>query len=98
MENSSPLDLIAPLYLVNWSFVISLLYCNLGETMTKQFDGFNNGLSCFNWYFLSVKMQKLLVIVMANTQTSIHIRGYGNIKCTREAFKKVKIHWENLTL
>lgn len=69
--------------------VILFLYCDLGQTMTNQFDGFNDELCRYNWYLFPIEMQHMLVIIMANTQQPAIVQGFGNIMCTRDAFKKV---------
>lgn len=56
----------------------------------NEFDIFNDAIGYCKWYSLPIEMQRMLIILMANAQRPTTIHGYGNILCTRIAFKKVK--------
>lgn len=73
-----------------WALMLLFCYCELGEIVTNQFNMFDNELCRYDWYLFSIEMQRIFLIVMSNTQNSTTIRGYGNIVCTRDAFKQVK--------
>lgn len=94
-QNSNPsdlLELMIPVILVFWSFVIIYFYCNHGEMMTTQFNDFNEQVCQCNWYFLPMEIQKMLLILLSATGQPVLIRGYGSIVCTRDSFKNVSIH------
>lgn len=57
--------------------------------LIRQFHRFDDALCRTNWYRFPIETQKMLLIVMANAQQPILVQGFGNIACTREAFKKV---------
>lgn len=61
----------------------------LGEMLMRKFNEFNDAFYQCKWYFFSIEMQKMLLIVIANTQQPIFVQGFGNISCTRDSFKKV---------
>lgn len=82
--------LIVSLFFTAWSFGLMFFYCQLGEMMiTHQFELFDDKLCQCKWYLFRIEMQKMLVIFMTDTQQSIFIRGYGDIRCTRATFKQV---------
>lgn len=72
-----------------WSFAICGFYCEFGEMVTHQFHLFDDEIYRCNWYLLPVRLQKMHLIFMQNTQQPTIIRGYPNIWCTREIFKMV---------
>lgn len=73
-----------------WSFVIIFCICEFGEQLTQQFQVFDDALCKFKWYLMPTEMQRMLVIVMSNTQQASFMYGYGNIECTRDSFKQVR--------
>lgn len=44
-----------------------------------------------NWYAYPIETQKLLLTFMSSTQRSKILHGFGNIQCTRNAFKSVNL-------
>lgn len=72
-----------------WSFAICGFFCEFGETVTRQFHLFDVEIYGCGWYLLPIRMQKMHLIFMMNTQQPALIQGYGNIWCTRDTFKKV---------
>lgn len=62
-----------------------------------QFELFNDALYQCKWYFLPIELRRMLVTIMSNAQYPTHMRGYGNIECTRDSFKEVfsiLIYWD----
>lgn len=84
-------DLCRTLFLTFWSIAFIFFLCECGERVTHQFETFNYELDKCNWYLYPMGMQRILIIVMTNSQQSMFIRGYGNLTCVRDAFKKVII-------
>lgn len=72
-----------------WSFGLILLICDFGEMVTIKFDSFDMDLWQCDWYLYSIEMQRIYKIFMSHTQLPTNIRGYGDIKCTRDTFQKV---------
>ena len=81
---------IAMIFLVFWSFAIIFAFCELGAQVTKQFNSFNEELCQCKWYLQTIEIQKMLLIFMSDAQEPVFLRGYGNILCTRDAFKDVR--------
>lgn len=92
----TPTDLTTTLLIISWSFIIIFSCSELGETMAFQFNVFHELLCQSNWYEFSIDMQRMLIIFMLDTQQLAFIRGYGNIVCTRDAFKNVNIFLEKI--
>lgn len=86
---SNPIELIPPLFTVFLSFALIFLICECGERVTEQLDVFYEEFIQCNWYLFPMKVQRMLVIFIVYAQQSLLIRGYGNIVCTRDAFKSV---------
>lgn len=74
-----------------WAFVMIFIFCGQSEQMINEFDAFNQKLGQCTWYLLPPKMQQMYLIFISNTQQPKIIRGYGNILCTHDTFKKVTI-------
>ena len=53
------------------------------------FDSFNDTFSQCDWYSFPIEIQQMLVIVMANAQQPVIIKGFANTLCARESFTKV---------
>lgn len=84
-----------------WSFAFLFFICEFADMVNNQFNQFNETVSYCEWYLLSIELQRLIIVLMANTQRQTTIHGYGNIVCTRVAFKKVNIdffHCESITI
>lgn len=84
-----PISRVMLLTLLGFSFIINLIFCESGQMVGIQFEMFNDALNQCNWWSFPVEMQQMLIVVMANSQYLTLIRGYGNVLCTRETFKKV---------
>lgn len=65
------------------------IICEFGGMMTDRFEAFNHNLCQCKWYLYTAELQRLYLLFVVNTQHPVIIRGYGNIICTRETFKKV---------
>ena len=78
-----PIKLSALLLISGVSFMILFVLCELTQIITDEFASFNDELNQFAWYSFPIKMQQILIIVMANAQQPTVIRGFGNILCTR---------------
>ena len=91
-----PTDVTMTLVVVSWAFVMIYLYCEFGEMVTLQFNTFHELLCQCEWYRFPIDVQRMLVIFMLDTQQPASIRGYGNIECTRDAFKNVSFFGNKL--
>lgn len=87
--DSSPFEILYPLVLLFWSFAVVFVFCEFGEQVSNQYEYFNDELCECDWYLLPVEMQRILSIVMMNSQQPIFIQGYANTLCIRYTFKTV---------
>lgn len=77
--------------LVVSSFALVYFLCELGQMVTNRFGVFNTELYRCHWYFFPIKIQRMLMIFMLDTQQPVFIKSSGNIMCTCEVFKKVAV-------
>lgn len=92
---SNPFQLMEILFMLLWSFGLLGFFCEFGEMVTNQFELFDVELWQCDWYFFPMKLQRMLVLIMTNTQKTTQIQGYANTLCSRSAFKEVK-NWIRL--
>ena len=88
-DTSEPMEWLKPFLSMCWSFVFIGIYCESGEFVTDQFERFNDVLGQSSWYQFPNEVQQMILILMTNSQQPTFIRGFGNIICAREAFKRV---------
>lgn len=70
-------------------FISILFICEAGERVTTQFEAFAKELEQCNWYGFSIRMQRLYVFFLLDTQQPVNIQSYAGIQCTRDTFKNV---------
>lgn len=68
----------------------------LCQRVTNAFDDLNDAIDLFDWYLFPTKVQKMLPIIMINSQQPIDFECFGNITCSRESFKKVKFKLDKM--
>lgn len=74
---------------LSWGFTLIFVICEPGEYVTKHFFAFGEEFEQCDWYMLPIKLRRLYLIFLLDTQQSIHIECYGRILCTRDTLKKV---------
>ena len=74
-----------------WVVEFIFMICEPGERMSNEFDVFGEELGRCNWYLLSPEMQRIYLIFLLDTQQPVNMKSYGNVLCTRDTFKKVKV-------
>lgn len=74
-----------------WAIVMLLFTCETGQRLTYEFIQFDNEISQLDWNFLPIDIQRLLPIIMANTQQPFQILCFGSTTCGRETFKSVSL-------
>lgn len=87
-NDSNSTKLISPLLLASWSFGPVYIYCEFGTAVTTEFAKFDDELYQCKWYSYSIEIQKMMLIFIAETQDPVFIRGFCNIVCIRDSFKK----------
>lgn len=83
------MQLIAPLVLICWSFISMFWICNFGQSLTNQFHEVSDAICQSDWYSFSPDVKRMVMMIMMTAQQPVILRGFGNVLCTRETFKKV---------
>lgn len=89
-QNSNKIEMIPLIFMLFWSIVLVGVACNFGDMLTHEFEMIDCELCRCDWYLCPMDVQRLILIVSANTQRSPIVTGFGNVQCTRESFKGVK--------
>lgn len=90
-DNSNPMEILPQLLSTIWSFVQLFFVCEIGERVSQEFEMFDETLYQSKWYLFPIELQRMLVIVVSNAQQSVFVQGFGNILCTRDSFKRVRL-------
>lgn len=81
--------MVQPSILMCWSFVQILMFCDLGENVTTGFSTLGDSIYFCDWYNFPLEIQRTLPTLLMVAEKSVELRGFGNIPCTRKAFRKV---------
>lgn len=81
-------SLIQPALIVSWVIAFLFFYCYSGDFVTTHFKSINDTMWRCEWYFYSKKIQRLLPFMIMMAQNPVYLRGFGNIRCTLETFKR----------
>lgn len=73
------------------TFTLLFLSCELSDQISIDFENINDTINRFDWNSFPLEMQRLLPIIMANTQQSVGFECFRGFICNRDTFKKVKI-------
>lgn len=85
--------MVKPLILMFWSFVQVFMFCDFGRSVTDGFEALNDVILDSEWYLFPIEIQHMFPIIMISVQKGVALRGFGNIPCTREAFKNVRLFY-----
>lgn len=75
--------------LLLWVIILNLLMCECGERVTNHFVEFSVEFGRCEWNKLPIELQRKYLIFLLDTQQPKNIQAYGDIRCTRETFRKV---------
>lgn len=92
---SNIMDLVTPLTEMIWSFAMIAFYCQFSHMMCEGFNMFCEKFHRCDWYLFPIELQRIYLIFILDTQQLTIVRGFGNILCTRDTFKKV-VHCSNI--
>lgn len=65
------------------------IICELGEQLSSKFAEFSDALYQCDWHSFPNEAQKVLLALMMFAQEPVIVKGFANILCARESFKKV---------
>lgn len=74
----------------SWASALLVFGTEMGQIFGNRFEAVINKVEELDWYLLPMKIQRILPIIMINTQPLIYITCFGSITCSRETLKKVK--------
>ncbi|XP_031636515.1 odorant receptor coreceptor-like [Contarinia nasturtii] len=89
LNNGKMMDILFASTMIFWAFIQMFYICDLGENVTTYFSQIEDKIYSCDWYLFPMKIQKLLPIVLMSGEKPVIIQGFANLKCTRDAFKKV---------
>lgn len=72
-----------------WALCLSAIFCEAGEKMTIVWSDVDDEIEKIDWYFLSLEIQKSIIITMSFSQRVVQLAGLGSISGSRKIFKKV---------
>lgn len=93
-QSSSVIDpLILLVSIINscWAFSAAFFVCELSERMSDSFVRVGDMVDQFDWYRFTDDMQRMLLIIFMQVHDPIDIKCFGNITCSRETYKNVRI-------
>lgn len=64
--------------------------------LTNHFDQLNDAMDDCDWTLFPKKIQKVLPIIIQNTQKPIVLRTFEKSSCSRESFKRVSFLSEDV--
>lgn len=65
------------------------VFCEFGEGVRAQFEQVDELIYECDWYEFPLEIQRILPTVFLLGQQPVLLKGFANLICTREAFKKV---------
>lgn len=83
------MEFVTPFTEMIWSFAMMAFYCEFSQMVCEECNLFNEELHQCDWYLFPIEMQQMYLIFLSDTQQLTIVRGYANILCTRDTFKKV---------
>lgn len=89
-ETLDPIELSLVSVFTTWSFIIIFFFCESGERLSGKFEAIDDELYECDWYLFPMEIQRMVLILLSGTHAPVLLRGFGNIVCTREAFKDVR--------
>lgn len=92
-DDAKLIDISAVVLAGFWVFGLLLFVCELGERVSLHFDMFAEELEQCNWCELPIKMQRMYLIFLADTQQPVQIECYANVILTRQTFQAVCMIW-----
>ena len=72
-----------------FSFFQIYIFCQLGEMVSGKFMDLSETIYQLEWYNFPPEIQRILIILLINTEEPVEFVAYGNIVCSCETYKKV---------
>lgn len=71
--------------------VPAFFFCKLSENVTFELEVIGDSFYDCSWYCLSVKQQKLFILVIGRSQKATRMNGLGIIQCSLGVFTSVSL-------
>lgn len=75
--------------LIFWTFIQIFIFCDTSEYVSSHFRELDMFYLC-DWYAFPPVVQRMMPIIIVNTNKRVVISSYGNVLCTRETFQRVR--------
>lgn len=72
-------SLIRLFFLQFWAYISILLIGELGERLINRFEDIDICSVC-DWYLFPANVQRIIPMILMNTQLTVALAGYGNIE------------------
>lgn len=69
--------------------ILLLLLCNFGENSANALSSIHPAIYDIPWEICPVEFQKLVSFMLRSAQSSLHLKGFASINCSRALFKQV---------
>lgn len=75
--------------LIFWTFLQIFIFCDTSEYVSSHFRELDMYYLC-DWYAFPPVVQRMMPIIIVNTNKRVVINSYGNVLCTRQTFQNVR--------
>ena len=73
------------------------IFCHFGERASGESSEMGDEIyQRIDWYTFPLDIQRMIPTILIGAQEPVILRGFGNVTCTRDAFKKVKFYAQYL--
>lgn len=73
-----------------WSILVVFVACEFGQRFSDALDSCDDKLAQLDWYLVPRRIQRMLPMIILNSQQPMIVQCFGNVPCGRETFKKVR--------
>lgn len=73
------------------SFGLVFNACEISQRSCDALNEMDDDIGQLDWYLCPAGIQRMLPIIMVNSQQPVIIKCFGSIACSRETFKEVSV-------
>lgn len=74
-----------------WSFGLVFVACEISQRSCDALNEMDDDIGQLDWYMYPAEIQRMLPIIMENSQQPVIIKCFGSFPCSRETFKEVRV-------
>lgn len=71
-----------------WSFGLVYIACEMSQRFCDALNEMDDDIGQLDWYLYPAEIQRLLLIIVENSQQPVIVKCFGSIACSRETLKK----------